>query len=173
MQVLNDELDYLSAAIQQLEAEIERSVRLAPADVDSKTILPNVTERAGRAIAFDSNGDLTAVLPNELQGSVGAASTKSRREPKFGGSPPLKRRNWHPSRMKRSEMRQPSHRMRRHWPTSRQHARFRPKTSPTWWQFTPLFTTMQWHRCMGAPARWWRRRATTPPSRSPRPPNAW
>jgi ribosomal protein L35AE/L33A len=64
--VSNDELDYLSAAVQQLEAEIERTVRLAPADVDAKTILPSVAERAGRAIAFDTNGDLTAVLPNDL-----------------------------------------------------------------------------------------------------------
>jgi hypothetical protein len=69
--VLNDELDYLTAAIQQLETELERSIRLAPADVDAATTLPEVARRAGRAMAFDSNGNVTALLPSELMNVEG------------------------------------------------------------------------------------------------------
>jgi len=64
--VLNYELDYLSASLQQLEAEIERTVRLAPGNVDAKTLLPDTADRAGRAIVFDANGDLTAVPTSDL-----------------------------------------------------------------------------------------------------------
>ncbi len=57
--VLNDELDYLTAAVQQLEAEIERTLRLAPADIDATVVLPGSTERAGRVLAFDGAGNVT------------------------------------------------------------------------------------------------------------------
>lgn len=64
--VLNDELDYLTAAVQQLESDIERTVRLAPTDADAVTLLPDAAQRAGRAITFDSNGNVTTVLPRDL-----------------------------------------------------------------------------------------------------------
>jgi len=77
--VLNYELDYLSASLQQLEAEMERTVRLAPGDVDARTILPDTADRAGRAIVFDSNGELTAVPTSDLfqTGQTGQALWRS------------------------------------------------------------------------------------------------
>ncbi len=75
--VLNDELDYLTASIQQLETELERSVRLAPADADAETTLPEAARRAGRAMAFDSNGNLTALLPSELMNGQGVGGWRS------------------------------------------------------------------------------------------------
>ena len=45
--IINDELDYLTAAIQQVEAETERSIRLGPSDTEAMLTLPNATR--GRA----------------------------------------------------------------------------------------------------------------------------
>ena len=59
--VINDELDYLTAAVQQVEAETARSLRLHPADTDAALVLPSAAERAGRVIAFDPAGDVTTV----------------------------------------------------------------------------------------------------------------
>lgn len=67
--VLNDELDYLTAAVQQLEAEIERSLRLAPADGDAAVVLPGGGERAGRVLAFDGSGNVTLTSADGLGGS--------------------------------------------------------------------------------------------------------
>jgi len=67
--VLNDELDYLTAALQQLEAELERSLRLAPADGDATVVLPASSERAGRVLAFDGSGSVTLASADGLAGS--------------------------------------------------------------------------------------------------------
>jgi len=55
---LNDELDYLTAAVQQLETEADRSLRLRPSDGEASMVLPPAVERAGRALVFDQNGDV-------------------------------------------------------------------------------------------------------------------
>lgn len=57
--VLNSELNYVTAALQQLSAETERCIRLNATDVDAPLILPNAATRAGQAIAFDAEGALT------------------------------------------------------------------------------------------------------------------
>ena len=57
--VLNDELDHLTATVQQLDAEAGRTIRLNPTDSDSSLILPEASKRAGHTIVFDERGDLT------------------------------------------------------------------------------------------------------------------
>ena len=58
--IINDDLDYLTAAIQQVEAEAERSIRLEPADLEATLTLPSASARAGKAIVFDEEGNVTA-----------------------------------------------------------------------------------------------------------------
>ena len=58
--VLNGELDYVTAALQQLEAEERRCIRLSPTDSDAPLVLPTAATRAGMAVAFDEQGALTA-----------------------------------------------------------------------------------------------------------------
>ena len=53
---LNDELDYQTAAIQQLERQQERALALGPADADVAMVLPAQQARAGRLLGFDGAG---------------------------------------------------------------------------------------------------------------------
>ncbi len=62
--VINDELDFQIAALQQLADDIERSVRLSSSDTGSTLTLPATADRAGRMLVFDDNGNLTTALPN-------------------------------------------------------------------------------------------------------------
>ncbi|QNT69881.1 hypothetical protein [Defluviicoccus vanus] len=57
--VLNYELDYLTAALQQVEDATERSVRLLPADADASLTLPMKSDRAGKTLSFDAEGNVT------------------------------------------------------------------------------------------------------------------
>ncbi len=57
--VLNDELDYLTATVQQLDAEATRTIRLNPTDGESSLTLPDAAKRAGQMIVFDENGAVT------------------------------------------------------------------------------------------------------------------
>jgi len=54
--VLNDELDYQTAAIQQVADDVTRSLRLPATDPDSGLMLPAKELRTGRFLAFDENG---------------------------------------------------------------------------------------------------------------------
>lgn len=64
---LNDELDYQTAALQQVELAAARALRLGPTDTDAATELPPAAERALRWLAFDGDG-----RPIASQGPVGA-----------------------------------------------------------------------------------------------------
>ena len=60
---LNTEVDKLWAAMQQLETELSRSVRMIKTDADNLTItLPSSTDRSGEYLYFDTNGNLTTRL---------------------------------------------------------------------------------------------------------------
>lgn len=60
---LNTEVDKLWAAMQQLETEVGRSVRMIKTDADNLTItLPSSANRSGEYLYFDANGDLTTRL---------------------------------------------------------------------------------------------------------------
>ena len=62
-QVLNDELDYLVAALQQVADETTRSLRLSPTDSATSLELPPSLERPGKYLAFDGAGALVAAAP--------------------------------------------------------------------------------------------------------------
>lgn len=62
--VINDELDFQTAVLQQLEDDIVRSVRLSASDPTASLTLPDKASRADRLLAFDANGAMTTVLPN-------------------------------------------------------------------------------------------------------------
>lgn len=54
--VLNDELDYQVAAIQQVADDLTRTLRLAATDVDADLELPQQAARADRIFAWDAEG---------------------------------------------------------------------------------------------------------------------
>ncbi len=60
---LNHELDYQAAALQQVQADMERGIRLSPTDGDTSTTLPVKLERAGKVLAFDAEGQPVALPP--------------------------------------------------------------------------------------------------------------
>lgn len=54
--VINDELDFLTAALQQVSDDARRSVQLAPTDPDVVLTLPAKEVRGGCFLAFDAEG---------------------------------------------------------------------------------------------------------------------
>jgi hypothetical protein len=57
---LNDELDYLTACLQQLGDDQSLGLRYGPTDVPSSVELPGRAQRANRLLAFDGDGNPTA-----------------------------------------------------------------------------------------------------------------
>lgn len=57
---LNDELDYQTAALQNLAADIATAVRVPPTDQAANLVLPKKAERASKILAFDHNGAVEA-----------------------------------------------------------------------------------------------------------------
>jgi len=58
--VINDEFDYQTAALQQVEAEAARGLKLSPTDTATSMEIPSKADRAGKQLGFDGNGDLIA-----------------------------------------------------------------------------------------------------------------
>ena len=58
--VLNNELDYLTAALQQVADDVGRAVRLSPTSADADLELPSRAERANKVLGFDANGNVIA-----------------------------------------------------------------------------------------------------------------
>lgn len=58
--VINDELDYQTAALQQVADDGDRAVRLAPTDAAADMTLPAKTDRAGKYLACDGDGKIIA-----------------------------------------------------------------------------------------------------------------
>lgn len=67
--VLEMELDYLTAIAQQLQEQTNRSLQLAPTDPDVPLTFPPAAVRANNVLAFDSLGNPT-VLPGIVAGTV-------------------------------------------------------------------------------------------------------
>ena len=63
--VINDELDFLIAALQQVDDKISRTVQLDASDTAAALTLLDANERAGRLLSFDENGDLSLLTPND------------------------------------------------------------------------------------------------------------
>ena len=58
--VINDELDYLTAALQQVSDDGERALRLTATDPTAALTLPDKAARANMFLAFDADGDAIA-----------------------------------------------------------------------------------------------------------------
>lgn len=56
---LNEQLDSQVIMVQQLDEKVERTMRVSPDDIYNDMTLPLKTSRAGKTLAFDSNGDPT------------------------------------------------------------------------------------------------------------------
>lgn len=59
---INDELDLLTAAVQQVAEDADRALHLEPSDTGA-TVLPARAARAGRFLAFDADGNPSAAIP--------------------------------------------------------------------------------------------------------------
>jgi hypothetical protein len=66
---LNNELDYLTASIQQLSRDQEATLKYSLYEEPSFQPLPNKSIRANRALGFDGNGDPTIMDANIIQQS--------------------------------------------------------------------------------------------------------
>ncbi|PIW30501.1 MAG: hypothetical protein COW30_02120 [Rhodospirillales bacterium CG15_BIG_FIL_POST_REV_8_21_14_020_66_15] len=64
--VINDELDFLTAALQQVADDTRRSLQLSATDPDAVLTLPDRAARGGAFLAFDADGN-----PVAGAGSVG------------------------------------------------------------------------------------------------------
>jgi hypothetical protein len=60
---LNNELDYQTAALQDLAADLAKAVRASPTDDGANLILPKKAERAGKIFGFDNDGGVEARVP--------------------------------------------------------------------------------------------------------------
>lgn len=58
--VINDELDFQTAALQEVATNQNRSIYLPPMDASADLKLPVASSRANRALAFDADGDVIA-----------------------------------------------------------------------------------------------------------------
>ncbi len=66
---INNELDYLTGSIQQVERELSPMLRYSDYETPGETVLPDRAIRANKALGFDGNGDPVAV---SLEGSMAA-----------------------------------------------------------------------------------------------------
>jgi len=65
--VLNDELDYQTAALQQLADDLTRTVQTEPTDIGGPLVLPPRSARASRLLGFDAGGSIQ-LFPAEVGG---------------------------------------------------------------------------------------------------------
>lgn len=73
VKAVDDELNYRAEVDQQLESAALRAVRLSPLDQDASLELPPATQRAGRVLAFDAQGDVSlATVVGETLGGFQA-----------------------------------------------------------------------------------------------------
>lgn len=60
---LNNELDYQTAALQDVAADLAKAVRTSPTDDGANLVLPKKAERAGKILGFDGDGGVEARVP--------------------------------------------------------------------------------------------------------------
>ncbi len=78
--VINDELDFLTAVMQELNSDLSRTVRLRRTDAQADLELPAASMRADRVLAFDEEGDVTV----KAYGDLGAVTIISPSVPLAG-----------------------------------------------------------------------------------------
>lgn len=71
--VINDELDYLTAALQQVSDDGDRALKLAATDPTAALELPDKATRANMFLAFDGDGDAVASDASGPPGPQGPA----------------------------------------------------------------------------------------------------
>lgn len=57
----NDELDYQTAALQNLAADLATAIRVSPTDQPANLVLPKTADRAGKVVGFDEQGGVRAL----------------------------------------------------------------------------------------------------------------
>lgn len=70
-QAINNELDYMTAGLQQISRDISPMLRYSDHETPAQTILPDRALRANKALGFDGDGNPVAV---SLEGSMAAPS---------------------------------------------------------------------------------------------------
>jgi hypothetical protein len=79
--VLNDELDYLTATVQQVAVKADRSITLCATDADASLTLPKKEARSNQLLGFDDQGNvvtsdpIAATPPAPVQSVFGRAGT--------------------------------------------------------------------------------------------------
>lgn len=68
-QSINNELDYMTAGLQQVDRKLSPMLRYSDHEAPAATILPDRATRAGKALGFDGDGNPVAV---SLEGSMAA-----------------------------------------------------------------------------------------------------
>jgi hypothetical protein len=68
-QAINNELDYLTASIQQVERDVSTGLRYSDYETQGNTVLPDRAIRANKALGFDGDGNPIAV---SLEGAMAA-----------------------------------------------------------------------------------------------------
>lgn len=71
---INNELDYLTASVQQVSRDLSPMLRYSDYEEPSETILPSREARANKALGFDGDGNPVAV---SLEGSMAAPGFKA------------------------------------------------------------------------------------------------
>ena len=66
-QAINNELDYLTAGLQQVDRQLSPMLRYSDHETAAATVLPDRTQRANKALGFDGDGNPVAV---SLEGSM-------------------------------------------------------------------------------------------------------
>jgi hypothetical protein len=66
---INNELDYLTASVQQVDRQLSPMLRYSDHENEAQTILPDREKRANKALGFDGDGNPVAVT---LEGSMAA-----------------------------------------------------------------------------------------------------
>lgn len=77
--VLNDELDRLTACLQQVESQLGRSLILSPVDPADNLVLPSLAARASAILGFDASGNPLAYDTTQFKGDKGAKGDKGDR----------------------------------------------------------------------------------------------
>lgn len=73
--VINDELDFQTATLQQINDDLGRTIRLARTDAIATLELPDSTSRSNGLLGFDANGDLSVTALGSVGGIAAISST--------------------------------------------------------------------------------------------------
>ncbi|MGB0683691.1 MAG: hypothetical protein ACPGOV_13335 [Magnetovibrionaceae bacterium] len=69
--VINDELDKITASLQEIALEAKRTIRLAATDETVSIELPVKADRINKVLSFDENGNMAAVTTDGFSGPQG------------------------------------------------------------------------------------------------------